>query len=204
MENGFKLETTIPFPNKYADDFELSLFVDEFTGKEYTAICRNLQTNNEAPLVRVHSQCFTGDLFGSMRCDCGDQLDQAMKDIADAPSGVLIYLEQEGRGIGLANKIRAYKLQDQGLDTIEANHKLGFESDLRDFTCAAMILNTLGLNKISLATNNPDKVEQLQSFGIEISQTLSIKPLVNPVNKNYLLTKQIRMGHRLDLGSLIQ
>lgn len=207
MEGGVELETSIPFPNKYADDFELHLLTDKFTGAEYTAISRGLKlplAQVEPKLVRVHSQCFTGDIFGSKRCDCGEQLDLAMKQISEATSGLLIYLNQEGRGIGLANKIRAYKLQDEGLDTIEANHQLGFDADSRDFTPAALILQALGIEKIKLMTNNPQKLETLLSYGIEVEERLNLEPSITSSNKKYLMTKKHKMGHTLHLDQYMQ
>jgi 3,4-dihydroxy 2-butanone 4-phosphate synthase/GTP cyclohydrolase II len=147
-------------------------------------------------LVRVHSECLTGDVFLSQRCDCGGQLDAAMERIAKE-GGVLLYLRQEGRGIGLAAKIHAYKLQEQGLDTIEANEKLGFGSDLRDYGMGAQILYDLGVRKIRLMTNNPKKVVGLEGYGLEIVEQLPISLPSNPHNARYLETKRDRMGHHL-------
>lgn len=207
MENGIEVEESIPFPNKYGQDFDMKLLVDRYTGEEYTIITKNINESEkslEPVLVRVHSQCFTGDLFGSKRCDCGEQLEKAMNDIEAAGKGALIYLNQEGRGIGLANKIRAYKLQDQGYDTISANHQLGFDSDLRDFTPAAMILRALGVSKVELMTNNLEKVETLMSYGIEVTKRLTLEPSITSENKKYLMTKKHQMGHQIHLNQYLQ
>ena len=148
-------------------------------------------------LVRVHSQCLTGDVFHSMRCDCGEQLEKAMRIISKEGKGVILYMCQEGRGIGLANKMRAYQLQDNGLDTVEANKALGFEADLRDYGIGAQMLVDLGLKRIKLLTNNPQKVVGLQGYGLKIVQTLPIEIKPNPANKKYLKVKRIKMGHAL-------
>jgi len=146
--------------------------------------------------VRVHSECLTGDVFHSKRCDCGGQLDAAMERIA-AEGGVLLYLRQEGRGIGLANKIRAYKLQEQGLDTVEANERLGFAADLRDYGMGAQILYDLGIRRLRLLTNNPKKVVGLDGYGLEMVEQLSLRLPANPHNQQYLETKRTRLGHAL-------
>jgi len=146
--------------------------------------------------VRVHSECLTGDVFGSRRCDCGGQLHNALQNISE-DGGVLLYLRQEGRGIGLAAKIHAYKLQEQGMDTIEANEKLGFPSDLRDYGMGAQMLHDLGIRKIRLLTNNPKKVIGLDGYGLEIVEQVSISVPSNPHNEKYLDTKRVRMGHKL-------
>lgn len=149
-------------------------------------------------LVRVHSQCITGDTFGSLRCDCGAQLEYALRKISSEKRGILIYLSQEGRGIGLINKIKAYHLQDLGYDTVLANHQLGFEADLRNYKVACEILKDLRVRKIRLMTNNPDKIKQLSIYGIEITERIPIFTKVNKYNKNYILTKIRKMGHLID------
>lgn len=149
-------------------------------------------------LVRVHSQCLTGDVFGSKRCDCGPQLEQAMQLIADAGEGVIVYLRQEGRGIGLTNKLHAYRLQDQGLDTVEANEKLGFPADKRDYGVGAQILRDLGLRRIHILTNNPKKTSRLTIYGLEVVEQRPLQIPSNPHNRRYLQTKRTKLGHLLD------
>ncbi|HNB51989.1 MAG TPA: GTP cyclohydrolase II, partial [Anaerolineales bacterium] len=151
-------------------------------------------------LVRVHSECFTGDVLGSMRCDCGEQLQRSMEMIAQAGRGVILYLRQEGRGIGLLNKLRAYNLQDQGYDTVEANLLLGHQADEREYTVAAEILRDLNVQSIRLLTNNPEKINALETLGIPILGRVSLTPEVNPENARYLHTKIVRMNHLLNLN----
>ena len=149
----------------------------------------------EAPIVRIHSQCLTGDVFHSLRCDCHDQLHLALGMIAEAGAGILLYEHQEGRGIGLMAKLQAYELQDQGLDTIEANHELGYETDCRNFELPAAILQHLGIGAVRLITNNPEKVGALEAAGIQVVERLSARVAAEPTNKRYLQTKQEKMGH---------
>jgi GTP cyclohydrolase II len=151
-----------------------------------------------APLVRVHSQCLTGDVLTSVRCDCRAQLELSLRKIGLAPSGVLLYLPQEGRGIGLMNKLRAYQLQDGGMDTVEANEKLGFAADARDYEFSAQILKQLGAKKIRLLSNNPEKVRQLESAGIHVVERIPCQPRVSKTSRAYLRTKKSKMGHLLD------
>ncbi len=153
--------------------------------------------SDQPTLVRVHSECFTGDIFGSLRCDCGEQLETAMELLQKEKAGILIYLKQEGRGIGLINKIKAYKIQEQGLDTIEANHKLGFSSDLRNYALAAHILRYLNVTTINLLTNNPHKMSDLELYGITVAQRIPLEGKAHVNNKNYLSTKKNKMGHWL-------
>ena len=171
-------------------------------GEEAVAILRGTlglgkARNGKAPLVRVHSQCLTGDVFTSERCDCRAQLEFSLRKIAKEPAGVLLYLPQEGRGIGLINKLRAYELQDAGLDTVEANRQLGFADDARDYEFAAEALKALGVGSLRLLSNNPDKVAQLQQSGIRVVERVPCRPRTSHHSKSYLKTKQEKMGHLL-------
>ncbi len=152
-------------------------------------------------LVRVHSECLTGDVFRSLRCDCGEQIEMAMKKIAEEGRGVVLYMRQEGRGIGIHNKIRAYALQDQGLDTVEANLSLGFAADLRDYGIGAQILADLGLRNMRLLSNNPKKMSGLESYGLKITEVIPLIAEPNPHNRRYLETKQKKMGHLLNIDT---
>jgi len=165
---------------------------------EAVALVRGKVNGKNAPLVRVHSQCLTGDVLASLRCDCRAQLELSLKKISKAPSGVLLYLPQEGRGIGLMNKLRAYELQDGGMDTVEANQKLGFAADARDYDFSAQILKQLGAKKIRLLSNNPEKVRQLENAGIEVVERVPCQPRVHKISHSYLRTKKKKMGHLLD------
>ncbi len=167
---------------------------------EHVALVYGNPTADEPVLVRVHSQCVTGDVFGSQRCDCGEQLKMAMKLISEAGKGVIVYMRQEGRGIGLSNKLKAYNLQDEGLDTVEANEKLGFAPDARDYGVGAQILADLGLKRIRLLTNNPKKRVGLTAYGIQIVEQLPIEIAPNAVNRRYLETKRTKLGHLLSGG----
>ena len=180
-------------------EFQLCLYKNNIDDKEHLAFIFGQIEGAENLLVRVHSECFTGDVLGSNRCDCGEQLENALCKIANHGSGVLIYLHQEGRGIGLLEKLRAYNLQDQGLDTVEANLALGHQADLRDYSIAAVILENLGVRSIQLLTNNPTKIEDLTKHGIEVNQRVGIEPTVNMENLEYLRTKVDRMDHLLSI-----
>jgi GTP cyclohydrolase II len=177
--------------------FKIAVFNVEGAPGEVAALTRGPLHGDAIPLVRLHSECLTGDVLGSLRCDCGQQLGAALELIASAPSGVLLYLPQEGRGIGLANKIRAYALQDQGLDTVDANLALGLPVDRRDYAAAAHILLSLGLRQVRLLTNNPAKSAALEKHGVQVVERVPLAVPPNPINLDYLRTKADRMGHLL-------
>ncbi|MCP5160967.1 MAG: GTP cyclohydrolase II [Hahellaceae bacterium] len=177
--------------------FDMHGFEDEATGQEHVALTLGDVSDGSAILARTHSECLTGDALYSMRCDCGYQLESALQSIADAGKGVLLYLRQEGRGIGLLNKIRAYHLQDQGADTVQANEQLGFAADLRDYSMAKDMLQHLNISKLKLMTNNPRKVNALKGYGIDIVERVSIQVGRNPHNQGYLDTKADKLGHWL-------
>ncbi len=195
-EKLIEREETILMPTDYGD-FDLHLYRSLVDGQHHLALVLGKISPDKPVLVRVHSECLTGDVFASRRCDCGSQLHQAMKRIQEAGAGVLVYMRQEGRGIGLAPKIHAYKLQEQGLDTVEANEKLGFPMDLREYGIGAQILADLGVHRIRLLTNNPRKVVGLEGYDLEIVQQIPIKSQANPHNARYLATKKKKMGHKL-------
>ena len=186
----------VKMPTDYGD-FDLHLYRSKTDGQHHLALVRGDVAGQHGVLVRVHSECLTGDVFGSRRCDCGPQLHQAMRQVAEAGHGVIIYMRQEGRGIGLAPKIKAYKLQERGYDTVEANRKLGFEMDLREYGLGAQILVDLGLKTIRLLTNNPKKVVGLEGYGLKIVEQVPIRVKPNPHNERYLKTKRTKMGHLL-------
>tara|TARA_B100001142_G_scaffold300458_1_gene325243 strand:+ start:1449 stop:2087 length:639 start_codon:yes stop_codon:yes gene_type:complete len=194
-----KVRTRIP--TDYGD-FQLCYYSNTQDKKEHLALFMGELSNTEPVLARIHSECFTGDVLGSRRCDCGEQLDKSLSAISQAGSGVLVYLRQEGRGIGLLEKLRAYNLQDGGLDTVDANLELGHEADARDYSLAALILSDLGVKSVQLITNNPGKIEALENSGIEVTERVSLDIAANPDNVSYLRTKAQRMNHILKIKTL--
>ena len=184
----------------HAGEFQLCVYTNHRDAKEHLALVLGDVAGKDDVLVRVHSECFTGDVLGSLRCDCGEQLHLAMQTIALQGEGVILYLRQEGRGIGLAEKLRAYNLQDQGYDTVEANLLLGHQADEREYSMAAHMLDDLGVRSIHLLTNNPSKIERLQELGVQVNGRVPVEPTVHPDNAYYLLTKVQRMDHLLNLG----
>jgi 3,4-dihydroxy 2-butanone 4-phosphate synthase/GTP cyclohydrolase II len=192
IEKGVRVH----LPTMYGD-FDLIPFRQKLNGKEHIALIKGTWKQDEPILVRVHSSCMTGDIFGSMRCECGEQLHKAMQQIEKEGKGVIVYLNQEGRGIGLMAKIEAYKLQEEGYDTVDANVHLGFDPDERDYGIGAHILKELGVNKMRLMTNNPVKRVGLEAYGLEIVENVPIEIIPNKYNERYMLTKKLRMHHEL-------
>lgn len=178
-------------------EFSIHAFEDVETGKEHVALSMGDLANGKPALARLHSECLTGDGFGSLRCDCGPQLEAAMRQVADAGHGVILYLRQEGRGIGLVNKIRAYALQDAGADTVEANEQLGFGADLREYAMCGDMLRHLGVTQVRLMTNNPKKVAAVEANGVEVVERVPLISGLNPHNEGYMQTKTDKMGHLL-------
>lgn len=198
-ESLIEEEVTVSLPTKYGN-FELTAFRQTNTGDIHLALKKGNWAIDEPILVRVHSSCITGDILGSLRCDCGDQLHDAMKMIEQEGKGLILYMNQEGRGIGLLNKLKAYKLQEQGLDTVEANIKLGFGMDDRDYGVGAQILRHLGISKMRLMSNNPKKRAGLLGYGLEIVETVPVEIKPNTHNEKYLATKRDKMGHHILKG----
>jgi len=183
--------------------FDIHVFSAEGSDKEHAALVHGDVFGAERVLTRAHSECLTGDAFRSLRCDCGPQLERSMVEVQRANRGVILYLRQEGRGIGLANKIRAYKLQEQGLDTVEANRALGFQDDERDYGIAAVMLRTLGVRSVELMTNNPDKVAQLERHGVKVASRVAHVVEVSSHARGYLETKAMKCGHHIDTTALV-
>lgn len=199
QESIIEEEVKVKLPTQFGD-FDLIAFKQTTTGQEHLALVKGDWKKDEPILVRVHSSCLTGDIFGSCRCDCGPQLHKAMQLIEKEGKGVIVYMNQEGRGIGLLNKLKAYKLQEEGFDTVEANIELGFKGDERDYGVGAQILRFLGVSKIRLMTNNPKKRAGLIGYGLEIVENISLEISSNQHNKTYLQTKKDKLGHSLKLG----
>ena len=195
-EKLIKNEVNVKLPTIFGD-FNISAYTDEIEEKEYIVLIKGNVEQKENVSVRLHSECLTGDVFGSKRCDCREQLHRALKELEEKGEGVLIYLRQEGRGIGIINKLKAYSLQDQGFDTVEANHKLGFDDDLRDYAVAAQIIKDLEIKSVSLKTNNPKKIEGLLKYGVNVVNRENIEIIANELDKKYLKTKKEKMGHIL-------
>lgn len=191
-----ELFATAELPSQYGQ-FQIVAFTNNRDLKDHVAIVHGDVKGKSGVLTRIHSECLTGDVFGSLKCDCGSQLDLAMQEIASTDAGIVLYMRQEGRGIGLANKVKAYSLQDTGLDTVEANLHLGFDDDLRDYDLSAEMLKLLGAESIILMTNNPSKVDGLSAAGVVIDERRPIKTTPNPHNFKYLETKRLKSGHLL-------
>src|SRR6195256_477979 len=194
---GVQMVAHAALPTRYGR-FTIYGFKGNGPQEEAVALVRGDLRGKSAPLVRVHSQCLTGDVLTSLRCDCRAQLELSLQKIGRAPSGVLLYLPQEGRGIGLMNKLRAYELQDGGMDTVEANESLGFAADARDYDFSAQILKQLGATKIRLLSNNPEKVRQLERAGIRVVQRVPCQPRISKTSRTYMQTKKRKMGHLLE------
>ncbi len=195
-ESQIQRQVEVDMPTSYGD-FKLRAYEQTNTGEVHMALIKGTWKKDEPVLVRVHSSCVTGDIFGSCRCDCGPQLQHAMRMVDEAGKGVVLYMKQEGRGIGLLNKLKAYKLQEEGLDTVEANLQLGFDMDNRDYGIGAQILHDLNISKIKLITNNPKKRVGLMGYGLEIVENVAIEMVPNPHNEKYLMTKRDKLGHNI-------
>jgi GTP cyclohydrolase II len=199
MKASVTRKTAARIPTRHGD-FQLCYYTNTLDDKEHLAICMGDVASAEEVLVRIHSECFTGDVMGSLRCDCGEQLDRSLAMVAAAGVGIVLYMRQEGRGIGLLSKLQAYNLQDQGYDTVDANLMLGHEADERDYTLAARMLEELGVQAVRLITNNPLKISALEAEGIRVSARVPLAVAANAENEHYLLTKARRMQHLLPLS----
>ncbi len=195
-EDAIRIVARAKLPTSYGQ-FEILGIEGKTEQESAVALVRGL-IRGKTPLVRIHSQCFTGDVLASQRCDCRAQLELSLRKIAAAPSGILLYLPQEGRGIGLMNKLRAYELQDSGMDTVEANEELGFAADSRDYGFSAAALKLLGAKRVRLLSNNPDKVQQLEDAGIRVVERVPCRPRTSRISRAYLETKRTKMGHLFD------
>lgn len=195
-----RVSSRIPTPDGI---FNLHLYREPGTEKEHLAFTMGTWNESDPVLVRMHSECFTGDVLGSMRCDCGDQLKAALVEISREGRGALIYLRQEGRGIGLEEKLKAYNLQDTGLDTVEANLALGHSADARDYSVGAAILHDLGIGMVRLLTNNPAKVGGLEAYGINVTERVPLEMMIHEHNRDYLVTKVKRMHHLIDIHDVV-
>ena len=199
-ESMIRRAASATIPTRYGGEFKLVVYENDVDDMKHLALTKGEIGPEDEVLVRVHSECLTGDVFGSERCDCGDQLHQAMKMVDECGKGVIVYMHQEGRGIGIVNKIKAYELQEQGMDTVEANIALGFKEDLRDYGIGAQILVDLGVKKMRLMTNNPRKIIGLQGYGITITERVPIELKPTDNNIRYLKTKKKKMGHILKIS----
>ncbi|RJP93959.1 MAG: bifunctional 3,4-dihydroxy-2-butanone-4-phosphate synthase/GTP cyclohydrolase II [Desulfobacteraceae bacterium] len=200
-ESFVRREVEAIVPTGHAGEFKVIVYANDLEDYQHIALVKGEIDPAKPTLVRVHSECLTGDIFGSLRCDCGDQLLQAMKMMDDEGSGVLLYVRQEGRGIGLVNKLKAYNLQDEGYDTVEANEKLGFKADLRDYGIGAQVLADLGVKKMRLITNNPKKIVGLEGYGLSVVEQVPIQTQSNEHNRCYLECKRLKMGHYLNVDT---
>jgi GTP cyclohydrolase II len=201
LEPRYKFVSSANLPTRFGM-FEIHGFIDEVLDKEHIALTYGKWSIDDTVSVRIHSECLTGDALFSTKCDCGFQLERALENIVAQGVGIVMYLRQEGRGIGLLNKIKAYNLQDQGYDTVEANGHLGFDADLRSYDICKVMLRTLGVNKVNLMTNNPKKIEALNALGVEVVSRIAIDHGVTADNKHYLKTKTDKLGHLFNLDNL--
>lgn len=197
-ESLVNIQASSALPTESGDEFTIKIFQSRLDNAEHIALIKGDLQQTEAPIVRIHSECLTSDILGSTRCDCGEQLKTSLEKISEE-GGILLYLRQEGRGIGLANKIRAYSLQDQGMDTVEANHHLGYPADARDYGIGVQMLRKLGVNKVRMLTNNPNKIKSFSRYGLEVVERLPIEVYPKPDNIAYLTAKRDKMGHMLAL-----